>query len=51
MTEAPLIGTGMEYKVAYDSGVMLIAQRDGVVEYVSADEIIVRTPDGQKRHI
>ncbi|HHW90389.1 MAG TPA: DNA-directed RNA polymerase subunit beta [Clostridiales bacterium] len=47
-TEAPLIGTGMEHKVAYDSGVMLIAQRDGVVEYVSADEIIVRTPDGQK---
>ncbi|NLC16782.1 MAG: DNA-directed RNA polymerase subunit beta [Clostridiales bacterium] len=47
-TETPLIGTGMEYKVAYDSGVMLIAQRDGVVEYVSADEIIVRTPDGQK---
>ncbi|HEY8424273.1 MAG TPA: DNA-directed RNA polymerase subunit beta [Clostridia bacterium] len=47
-TEAPLIGTGMEYKVAYDSGVMVIAKRDGVVDYVSADEIIVKTPDGQK---
>ncbi|HEY8419156.1 MAG TPA: DNA-directed RNA polymerase subunit beta [Clostridia bacterium] len=47
-TEAPLIGTGMEHKVAYDSGVMVIAKREGVVEYVSADEIIIRTPDGQK---
>ena len=46
--EAPIISTGMEYKVAYDSGVMLICRRDGVVEYVSADELIVRTADGER---
>ncbi|HEY8390826.1 MAG TPA: DNA-directed RNA polymerase subunit beta [Clostridia bacterium] len=47
-TEAPIIGTGMEYKVAYDSGVMVIAKREGVVDYVSADQIIVKTPTGEK---
>jgi DNA-directed RNA polymerase subunit beta len=40
-TEAPLVGTGMEYKSAYDSGVLVIAKRDGVVAGVSSDEIIV----------
>ncbi len=40
-TEAPLVGTGMEYKSAYDSGVLIIAKRDGVVAGVSSDEIIV----------
>ncbi|GGA53621.1 DNA-directed RNA polymerase subunit beta [Kroppenstedtia guangzhouensis] len=40
--EAPYIGTGMEYKAARDSGVMVLAKRPGVVERVSADEIWVR---------
>jgi len=40
--EAPIIATGMEHKVAYDSGVMVIAKNDGVVEYLDADKIIVR---------
>ncbi len=40
--EAPFIGTGMEYKAARDSGVMILARRTGVVERVSADEILVR---------
>ncbi|MFD1428231.1 DNA-directed RNA polymerase subunit beta [Kroppenstedtia sanguinis] len=40
--EAPYIGTGMEYKAARDSGVMILAKRPGVVERVSADEIWVR---------
>ena len=40
-TEAPLIGTGMEYKAAYDSGVLVIAKRDGVVAGVSSEEIII----------
>ncbi len=44
-TEAPFVGTGMEYKAAYDSGVLVIAKRDGVVAGVSADEIIVFTDD------
>ncbi|HVM32123.1 MAG TPA: DNA-directed RNA polymerase subunit beta, partial [bacterium] len=40
-TEAPFVGTGMEYKAAYDSGVLVIAKRDGVVAGVSSDEIII----------
>lgn len=42
-TESPTIGTGMEYYVARDSGVCVIAKQDGVVEYVSANEIVVKT--------
>ena len=40
--EAPLIGTGMEYRAAIDSGVCTISKTDGVVERVTADEIWVR---------
>ena len=47
-TEAPIIGTGMEHKVAYDSGVMVLSKREGIVDYVSADEIVVKTPTGEK---
>jgi len=43
--QAPLIGTGMEYKTAIDSGSVVVAKRDGIVESVSADEIIIRTED------
>ena len=43
---APLIGTGIEYKAAHDSGVALIAKHDGTVEYVDAREIRVRQEDG-----
>ena len=42
---APLIGTGIEYKAAHDSGVALIAQYSGTVEYVDAREIRVRRDD------
>ncbi len=41
--EAPYIGTGMEYKAAVDSGVVIVAKADGVVEKVSASEILVRS--------
>ncbi len=44
-TEAPLIGTGMEYKAAMDSFVGEIAECDGIVERVCADEIIIRRDD------
>ncbi len=44
--EAPLVGTGIERKAAYDSGVLLMARRPGVVVHVSADVIIVRADDG-----
>ncbi|MFC4075425.1 DNA-directed RNA polymerase subunit beta [Salinithrix halophila] len=40
--EAPFIGTGMEYKSAKDSGVMVLAKRPGTVERVTADEVWVR---------
>ncbi len=35
-SKAPLIGTGMEYVSAHDSGVALVCKRDGVVEFVDA---------------
>lgn len=44
-TESALVGTGIEYKVAKDSGAAVVAKRNGVVEYVSADIILVRTPE------
>jgi DNA-directed RNA polymerase subunit beta len=40
--EAPIVGTGLEKKVASDSRVLLNAEGDGVVEYVDADEIKIR---------
>ncbi len=40
-TERPFVGTGMEYKAAVDSGVCALSTTDGVVTYVSADEIVV----------
>ncbi|BES65931.1 DNA-directed RNA polymerase subunit beta [Gottschalkiaceae bacterium SANA] len=42
VTEAPVIGTGMEHKAAFDSGVVKIAKKAGVVERVDANRIIVR---------
>ena len=47
-TDAPFVGTGMEYRAAYDSGVMVIAENGGTVEYVSAREIVIRRADGHK---
>src|SRR5438132_902405 len=43
--QAPLIGTGLEEKVARDSGAVVIARRAGVVTRVTADEIIIDTGD------
>lgn len=45
-TEAPIVGTGMEYKAAYDSGVVVIAKNDGKVVGVDANTIRVKTADG-----
>ncbi|MBE6101586.1 MAG: DNA-directed RNA polymerase subunit beta [Selenomonas ruminantium] len=47
-TQAPLVGTGMEYKAACDSGVMILAKRAGTVEEVSADHIVIRTENGDR---
>ncbi len=49
-SEAPLVGTGMEHKVAVDSGAVLLAKNDGVVESVSAREIVVKTAQGRDRY-
>jgi DNA-directed RNA polymerase subunit beta len=48
--DAPLVGTGLEEKVARDSGAVVIARRDGLVSKVTADEIIVDTgrPDTRR---
>ena len=42
-TDAPLVGTGLEEKVARDSGAVITAKRDGTVVRVTADEIVVDT--------
>ena len=39
--EAPIVGTGIEHKIAYDSGVMVVARKSGTVTYVDAERIIV----------
>ena len=46
VTESPVVGTGMEYKTAMDSGSCVIAQEDGVVETVSSNRIVIRREDG-----
>ena len=46
--EAPIIGTGMEFKAAHDSGVVLLSQHAGTVDHVSADQIIIKDELGEK---
>ena len=49
-SEAPLVGTGMERKIAVDSGAVVLAKNDGVVESLSAREIVVKTAMGRDRY-
>ena len=49
-TEAPLVGTGVEFIAAKDSGVEIVAKKDGIVEYVDAKKIVVATKDGKDRY-
>ena len=49
-TEAPVVGTGMEYKAAYDSGVVVIAKRGGTVCAVDARTIDIKTASGEIDH-
>ncbi|WP_192895541.1 DNA-directed RNA polymerase subunit beta [Pelotomaculum sp. FP] len=44
--QAPLVGTGVEYKAARDSGVVVIAKNSGIVERVTANDIEIRTQSG-----
>ena len=46
--QSPIIGTGMEYKAAKDSGVVVLSKQDGVVEKVSADEIVIKDEVGER---
>ena len=46
-TESPIVGTGMEYKAAVDSGVVVLAKRDGVVQKVSAKKVEILTDNGE----
>ncbi|MDD4376745.1 MAG: DNA-directed RNA polymerase subunit beta [Eubacteriales bacterium] len=45
VTEAPMVGTGMEYKAARDSGVVILAKHGGTVEFVDAEKIVIRRDD------
>jgi DNA-directed RNA polymerase subunit beta len=47
--EAPLVGTGMEAKIAKDSRALLLAERDGIVEFVDADKIVMYYDDEGSR--
>ncbi|MDY3926249.1 MAG: DNA-directed RNA polymerase subunit beta [Anaerotignum sp.] len=48
VTDSPIVGTGMEYKTAKDSGICAIAKNSGIVERVSADEIVIRNDNSQR---
>ncbi len=48
--EAPIIGTGIEYKAAQDSGTCIVAGQDGVVTYVSGDKVVVEGKQGKEEH-
>ena len=45
--EAPIVGTGIEYKAACDSGVVMLSRQKGVVTRVTADEIVIRDEKGE----
>ena len=49
ITEQPVVATGMEYKAAHDSGVVVLATADGTVTNVSADKIVVMQDDGTEK--
>ena len=49
-TDSPIVGTGIEYKAAVDSGIVVVAKNDGEVKYVSADKIIVKTKTGEDEY-
>ncbi|MGP1405376.1 DNA-directed RNA polymerase subunit beta, partial [Filifactor alocis] len=45
--EAPVVGTAIEYRAAVDSGAVVVAKNDGVVEKVSARQVVIRREDGE----
>lgn len=49
-TEAPFVGTGVEFIAAKDSGVEVVAKHDGIVEYADAKKIVVNTKEGKETY-
>jgi len=49
-TDSPMVGTGMEYRAAKDSGIVVISEEDGTIEKVTADEIVVKSKKGLKTY-
>ncbi len=50
MPEAPMVGTGMEYKAAHDSGVVVLAHEDGVVKRVDASSVVIEADKDHSLH-
>ena len=48
ITESPIVGTGIEYRAAKDSGILVLAEEDGVIEKVTGDSITVKYDNGKK---
>ncbi len=48
VTDSPIVGTGMEYKAAVDSGVVVVAKNPGIVDYVDADKIVIVRDNGER---
>jgi DNA-directed RNA polymerase subunit beta len=48
--EAPLVGTGLEFRSAVDAGDLLVAEADGTVEEIDAEHVIIRQGDGKMRN-
>ena len=48
ITESPIVGTGIEYRAAKDSGILILAEDNGVVEKVTGDNITVKYDNGKK---
>ena len=49
-TESPIVATGVEHKIAVDSGVMQVAKNDGIVKYVSGDKVVLETAEGDEEY-
>ena len=47
ITESPIVGTGIEYRAAKDSGILILAEDDGVIEKVTGDSITVKYENGK----
>ena len=48
ITDSPIVGTGIEYKAAKDSGIMILAKNEGIVKKVTGDQIIIENTKGKE---